>query len=482
MPDGHGGDQNRAASGGSSSSGNDVDDAALMPRSETAGSKADAFGCPPLSPAGSSNGLSARTPGVPPSSSSAAVSCLAGSIPTTEHPSMATPKMSYQAASPAFASEGGQSQLPPSLSVGRSPRSAQMLTPLLPTRTSGSSGNGAGYVTPHMTMSTLESCRDALSLSPLPAARAVKLGGAPLPRFSIPTELGSSNATSGATLKVRPPSLNLTSPRPASGRRLSSSYMSPLTDYHPEEGGSMLRGLLPATPLGPRGSSSTTPLVPPLDFTGISDGPLVRDGEVVSAGSWCRSTDGTSRMLSPCVMASSYVCSGYDEDDDESEDEFADYRPRWRKEEERRQMEQQQREEQDQHGSLGCGARGAEREEEEVSSNDDYIVPGYSDAAAAGNNPAFPSFHLSNKQGTRATQRNFPSRAAAAYASRSMRKDLSRSFLRSGASHRNSRVGSSATSWAESIKRFLSVAGTWLTRFLAIYISSLLILKTRSMI
>lgn len=275
--------------------------------------------------------------------------------------------------------------------------------------------------------------------------------------------------------KGRLPSLHLTSPRPplASIQRLSSGYVSPLTDYRGGAGGDGT-GSLPVSPL----TGSPLPVLPPLDFTSISDGPLVRDGEVLSAGPWGRSSDDASAsamLLSPGVGAGppSSAHSGYDEDDDESEDEFADYRPRWRKEEERRRMMTAQQQQQRRSSPGATATRGGDAQAEDVSSNDDYIVPGYNDS--------HPGAAVSAGVRKETMRRKYPSRAAAAYASRAQHSGHSRAFWGGSSVPLGTRAGAAAASWMVSLRRFFSVAGTWAVRFVAIYLASLLIYRTRNM-
>lgn len=393
-------------------------------------------GAPQTSSTGSSNGLSARTVGAPPSPL-----LLSKAIAPT----------------PSHAADAPHALRPTSAP----------LSPFDPLPVRGRRGSAG---TP--TFSPV-SGSNVSSLPPSPASDAASAPYTGKSRFSIPGDAGG-----GVPRWSRPPSLYLTSPRPpSSSRRPSSGYVSPLTDY----GGDALNSI-PATPLS---SSSPFPFVPPLDFTGISDGPLVRDGEV-SEGTWWRGSDDASGMLSPGVgvfaaTAASSTPSGYDEDDDESEDEFADYRPRWRKEEERRLMAQQQRSRQlatpVAPAPARCFSVGQQQPHntDEVSSSDDYIVPGYNDGAGG---VAVADGH--KEASTRPAHHRYMSRAAAAYASRGPRGGQSRGFWAGGSDPRGMRAGAAATGWMASLRRYLSIAGTWLARFLAIYLSSLLILRARA--
>lgn len=472
------------------------------------------------------NGLSARTynSGGTPAATSPAFSAA---VPFSSAEDLVTSSMSDTGAPASSGFEQQRGCVPPPPSHGASPsavHAAHLLSPAsLQART------------PHPPLPPPPSLPPSTSPTLLAVGGSVKQRP---PRFSV---AGSSDRDR----PERPSYLRLTSPCAASPscgpRRPSASrhLLSPLSAFEPQDGS--LTNSLPTFPLlTPRtpgaggGGSTPTPHVPELDFSRISDGPIVRDGEVIDAPWWgsARNASCEGAMPSPYLSATALssaghrphygggsnssvnAYSGYDEDDDDSEDEFAEFHPDVRKARELAQLQQQQQRKahhsrghtpvdalaprhvhraaavsSDAQGVPGVDSRSRSRRSS-CSSDADYIVPGYNDtfarsrAGEAGKRDDLAAYYRTNQSRAAAAVAAAAAAGPSAYAGRSLRKDLSRGFLRGaggrGGLHRGARAGASATSWVHAVRRFLSVAGTYLFRFAAIYLSSWLILRTRS--
>ncbi|KPI84190.1 hypothetical protein ABL78_6764 [Leptomonas seymouri] len=413
------------------SGGSEVGDAAA--RNRKAGTPSAGPGAVPPGSVGSPNGASVHTPHS--AASRSFTLALASAVRTATAEAQRSPLNSRLCAPP-----------PPPV-------------PLLPPQLLLQRGGGG---VPCVSVATPDgSSFDALSIPPS-CTPCTMTRRAP-PRFSIPTDSSNNSTIRDAALKAHPPHFSLPTPQLTSPRRLSWRYRSPRTDCpFPAEESATLSSL-PTTPL----------CVTPLDFTGICDGPLVRNGGVV-AGPWWGSGDRAPGTLSPCVIAASYAYSGYDEDDDESEDEFADYRPRWQKEKERQRLEQ------DAPVPDTCSDRGSRdhwsdgRAEKAVNRDEDYMGPGGRALPARSSTSASLRLDAERSTAAGASRYNDPPR--------SLRKPLWRpSFWRGSGgipTDHHLTTGLSSAGWTVSVKRVLSIAGTWLARLLAIYLSSFMLFKT----